>query len=61
MKLKLHGADVTGAFLQGQKIERELYFRLPKNLGPLTIPGVQDGDLLRLNKSIYGLNDASRA
>ena len=61
LKLKLHGADVTGAFLQGKKIQRELYFRLPRNLGPLTIPGVKAGDLLRLNKSIYGLNDAARA
>eukprot|EP00972_Heterocapsa_arctica_P069646 10291329-Heterocapsa_arctica.AAC.1 len=56
LKLKLHGADVTGAFLQGQKIEREPYFRLPKNLGPLKIPEVQEGDLLHLNESIYGLD-----
>ena len=40
--------DVTGAFLQGQKIDRELYFRILKNLGKTNIPGVQPGDLLKL-------------
>ncbi len=39
---------------------RELYFKLPSNLGPLKIPGVEPGCLLKLNKSIYGTNDAAR-
>eukprot|EP00972_Heterocapsa_arctica_P039271 5785624-Heterocapsa_arctica.AAC.1 len=46
MKLKLHGDDVIGAFLQDQKIECELYFRLPRNLGHLKIPEDQEGDVL---------------
>ena len=61
LKLKLYTADVTGAFLQGKKIERELYFRMPSNLGKCALPGVEAGSLLKLNKSIYGTNDAARA
>ena len=61
-KLSLIVADVTGAFLQGKNITRELYFRLPRNLGQCRMPfGIPVGSLLRLNKSIYGTNDASRA
>ena len=58
--LKLTAADVKGAFLQGLRIERELYFELPKNLGKASIKGVQPGSLLKLKKSIYGVNDAAR-
>eukprot|EP00959_Pyramimonas_sp_CCMP1952_P377026 7897215-Pyramimonas_sp.AAC.1 len=50
-----------GAFLQGKVITRELYFRIPTNLGKRAIPGVKAGDLLKLNKSIYGAGDAARA
>eukprot|EP00972_Heterocapsa_arctica_P000326 46860-Heterocapsa_arctica.AAC.1 len=45
-------------FILGQNIERELYFCVSENLRPLKIPGIQEGDSLCLNKSIY---DASRA
>ncbi len=34
-------ADAKGGLLWGNKIERELYFQLPNNLGPLRIPGVE--------------------
>ena len=58
--LKLSAADVRGAFLQGLKIERDLYFKLPANMGQTTIPDVAPGSLLKLKKSIYGVNDAAR-
>eukprot|EP00959_Pyramimonas_sp_CCMP1952_P050318 1051561-Pyramimonas_sp.AAC.1 len=61
LNLDLVIADVKGAFLHGKAIARELYFRIPTNLGKRDIPGVKAGDLLKLNKSIYGLNDAARA
>ena len=57
---RLSAADVRGAFLQGLKIERDLYFKLPANLGQTTIPNVAPGSLLKLKKSIYGVNDAAR-
>ena len=58
--MKLTAADVRGAFLQGLKIDRELYFEPPKNFGKAKIPGVAPGSLLKLKKSIYGVNDAAR-
>lgn len=61
MKFELVVVDVTGAFLQGLPIQRELCFRLPKNLGRCSIPRVSRGSLLKLNKSICGTNDAARA
>ena len=36
--MKLTAADVRGAFLQGLKIDRELYFEPPKNLGKARDP-----------------------
>ena len=59
-KLNLVVADATGAFLQGKKITRNLYFRLPKNTGDLGITGVAPGSLLKSEKAIYGTNDAAR-
>ena len=58
--MKLTAADVRGAFLQGLKIDRELYFELPSNTGKAMIKGMEPGSLLKLKKSIYGVNDASR-
>ena len=58
--MELTAADVRGAFLQGLKIDRELYFEPPKNLGKAKVPGVAPGSLLKLKKSIYGVNDAAR-
>ena len=44
--------DIRAAFLNG-KIEREVYVRPPKDLR-------KPGKLWRLNKLLYGINDASR-
>ena len=59
--MMLKTADARGVFLQGKKIERELYFRVPRGLDPCTMPGLEPGCLLHLNKSISGRNDAVRA
>jgi hypothetical protein len=58
--MKLTAADVRGAFLQGLKIERELYSELPSNLGKAVTQNIEPGSLLKLKKSIYGVNDAAR-
>ena len=53
-------ADIEGAFLQGDKLERErgeLYVELP----PGGIPGVEVGSLMKIEKAVYGLVDAPRA
>ena len=44
--MRLTAADVRGAFLQGLKIERELYFELPSNTGKAMINGIEPGSLL---------------
>ena len=49
----LHSLDIKAAFLQGKKIDRELYVQPPKDFRE---PGV----LWKLNKVVYGLCDASR-
>lgn len=60
-RMLLYASDARGAF-QGKNLERELYIKLPSNLGPCHRPhGLSAGCLLRLNKSIYGTNDAVRA
>eukprot|EP00959_Pyramimonas_sp_CCMP1952_P046003 960957-Pyramimonas_sp.AAC.1 len=51
----------AGLHQPGVQIERELYFKLPKNLPGMNIPGLEEGSLLKSNKSIYGTNDAARA
>lgn len=51
-RLKIHQMDAVTAFLQGE-IDEELYMSLP--------PGYEDENkVCRLNKSIYGLKQASR-
>ena len=40
-KLHLTVADVKGAFLRGKRIQRDLYFRLLKNLGDMGITDVE--------------------
>ncbi len=45
--------DVKAAFLQGKNIDREVYLKPPKESDA-------DGKLWKLNKCVYGLNDASR-
>ena len=44
--------DIKTAFLQGHRIEREVYFKPPKEANA-------DGKVWLLNKCVYGLNDAS--
>ena len=47
--------DIKSAFLQGNKIERNVYVIPPKEANV-------DSDIIwRLRKTVYGLNDASRA
>ena len=47
--------DIKAAFLQGNKIERNVYVIPPKEANV-------DSDIIkRLRKTVYGLNDASRA
>ena len=58
--VQLKTADARGAFLQGKKTERELYFRVPRGLGPRTSRGPEAGSLLLRNVSMYGYNDAAR-
>ena len=48
-----HSIDVKSAFLQGNKIKRDVYVRPPKEF--------DDGYLWKLKKNVYGLNDAARA
>ena len=59
-KMKLKAGDVKGAFLQGVKIDRELYFRMPRNMGNVKLKHTEPGSLFRLKKAIYGVNDAAR-
>eukprot|EP00972_Heterocapsa_arctica_P044923 6629940-Heterocapsa_arctica.AAC.1 len=54
-ELELHGADVIDAVRQSKKIDRELYFKVPLKMGKCTLPDVEEGDLLMMNKSTYGL------
>ena len=51
---KIHSLDVKAAFLQGKRIEREVYLKAPKEK---TSPGV----VWKLRKVVYGLSDASRS
>ena len=53
-KWKLRSIDIKAAFLQGKKMEREVY------LIPPVEAGEKDGYVWKLNTCIYGLTDASR-
>ena len=50
---ELHSIDITSAFLQGNNIEREVFVRLPSEI-------MGGGKMWKLQKCIYGLNDAPR-
>ena len=50
---KCNAIDIKSAFLQGKPIEREVFVKPPKEF--------QSGFIWKLNKNVYGLNDASRA
>ena len=47
--------DITGAFLQGEKLDREVFVKPPPD-----IIKERPGLIWKLNKCLYGLNDASR-
>ena len=49
---RIESLDIKSAFLQGQKIERDVYLKPPKEAGT--------NKLWKLNKTVYGLGDASR-
>ena len=51
-KWKVCSLDIKSAFLQGRALEREVYVKPPKEY--------DDGYLWKLNKTMYGLNDAPR-
>ena len=52
MDWQIHSLDVKSAFLQGNAIEREVYIIPPRE--------VNTNKLWKLNKTVYGLADASR-
>ena len=51
---KVKTTDIKSAFLQGRKIERDVYIVPPKEAD------VKDGTLWKLKRCLYGLNDAAR-
>ena len=52
MGYKVKSFDISAAFLQGEEIERQVYLRPP--------PEANCDGLWSLNKTVYGLGDASR-
>ena len=52
MDWQIHSLDVKSAFLQGNAIEREVYI--------IPLREVNTNKLWKLNKTVYGLADASR-
>ena len=54
-QFKVCSVDITGAFLQADKIDREVFIRPPTDIKKAN-PGI----LWKLNKPIYGLDDSSR-
>ena len=51
---KLHSIDISSAFLQGEKLERELYLKPPRD-------ACSSNFVWLLKRCIYGLNDAPRS
>ena len=49
----INSIDIKAAFLQGKRIDREVYLKPPKEANA-------EGKLWKLNKAVYGLCDASR-
>ena len=54
MYWEIQSIDISAAFLQGRKLEREIYLRPPSDVCPRT-------EVWRLKRCIYGLNDAPRS
>ncbi len=50
---KCHTIDIQTAYLQGEQIKRVVYVKPPEE--------IENGVLWRLNKTIYGLQDAAKA
>ena len=50
---KINALDIKSAFLQGKQLDRNIYLKPPKE-------AMCPGKLWRLNRCVYGLNDASR-
>ena len=50
---KLRSFDIRAAFLQAKSLDREVFLLPPKDVR-------NEGKIWKLNKSLYGLNDASR-
>ncbi|CAE7610734.1 RE2 [Symbiodinium sp. CCMP2592] len=48
--------DVTAAFLNGEKLDRELYLRQPKH----GLPGLHPDQLIKVEKGVFGLIDSPR-
>ena len=57
LRWELGHLDFTQAFHSGDRIERELYAELPTE----GVPGVHQRQLLKLNKTCYGLTDGPYA
>ena len=57
---RLSSCDVGAAFLKSYEAERVLYAEPPKAWSGPPLEGVARGGLLRLKKSVFGLNDAPR-
>ena len=52
-RFEICSMDITGAFLQAEELDREVYVKPPKDIR-------KDGILWRLKKPLYGLDDSSR-
>ena len=53
MLWELHSLDITSVFLQGNNIEREVFVWPPSEI-------MEEGKIWKLQRCIYGLNDAPR-
>ena len=53
----VYQGDISTAFLQGRRISRELYCEQPKE----GIPGLEPGQLLQLEREVYGTTRAPAA
>ena len=51
-KRSVNSLDIQAGFLQGNEIERCIYIKSPKE--------ANTNGIWKLNKGVYGLNDASR-
>ncbi|CAE7241874.1 GIP [Symbiodinium sp. KB8] len=52
----ISAGDVTAAFLNGEKLERELYLKQPR----YGLPGLHPDQLIKVEKGVFGLIDSPR-